>query len=124
MSNGSLSYGVHNVTPIHGTIWKNYKIFVTLQNGQEKVKVKATSLVHNFSLLANCWNHDRRSMSNGSMSYGVHEVTPIHDTMWENSKFLWPCKKAKKKRLRSKQQGLCITSSSQLTDETMIEGQS
>ena len=50
-----MSYGVHKVTPVHGTIWKNYLTFVTLQNGQEKVKVKTTSLVHNFdSILANC----------------------------------------------------------------------
>ena len=28
-------------------------MFVTLQNGKENVKVKTTSLVHNFSILAN-----------------------------------------------------------------------
>ena len=49
-----MSYGVHKVTPIHSTIWTFFKIFVNLQNGQEKVKVKTTSLVHNFSILANC----------------------------------------------------------------------
>ena len=41
----------------------------------------------------------------------------------KNSKFLWPCKKVKK-RSRSKQQVLCTTSSSQLTVEMMIKGQS
>ena len=38
MSNGSMSYGFHNVTPIYGTKWKNYKFFVTLQKGQENEK--------------------------------------------------------------------------------------
>ena len=47
--------------------WKNDKIFVTLQ------KVKTTSLVDNFSILVNCWNHDQRSMSKGSISFGVHK---------------------------------------------------
>ena len=79
------------------------KSFVTLQKGQEKVKVKTTGLVHNVIILANCWNHDQMSMSNGSISYGVHKVTPIHCTMWE--KFL------------------CTTSASQLTVEIMIDGQ-
>ena len=67
-----------------------------------KDKVKTTALVHNFIILANCWNHDQRSMWNGSMSYGVHKVTPppfmwpyIVECVWENSKFLWPCKKVK-----------------------------
>ena len=32
-----------------------FKVFVTLQKGQEKVKVKTTGLVHNFIILANCW---------------------------------------------------------------------
>ena len=68
-------------------MWENSKFSVTLQNGQEKVKVKTTSPVHNFIILANCWNHNRWSMSNGSMSCGVHKVTPVHGTMWENSKF-------------------------------------
>ena len=49
-----MSYSVHKVTPIHGTMWKNYKFFVNLQNGHKKVKVKRTSLVHNFIILANC----------------------------------------------------------------------
>ena len=52
MSNGS----VHKVTPVHGTISKKYKIFMTLQNGQERVKVKATSHVHKLSILANSLN--------------------------------------------------------------------
>ena len=63
---------------------KIQSFFVTLQNGQEKVKVKTTSLVHNFIILTNGWNHDRRSMSNGSMSYCVHKVIPIllfHDNV-------------------------------------------
>ena len=59
-------------------------------------------------------------MSNGSMSYGVHKVTPVHGTMCE--KCLAFVNLAK--RSRSKQQVLCTTSSSQLTVETMIEGQS
>ena len=56
-------------------MWENkfFVTFVTLQNGQEKVKVNTTGIVHNFIILANCWNHDRRSKSNGSMSYGVHK---------------------------------------------------
>ena len=66
MPNGSMSYGVQKVTPVHGTIWKNYKFVETLQNGQEKVKT--TSLVHNFSILPNCWNHDQRSKSHSSVS--------------------------------------------------------
>ena len=65
---------------------------VTLQKGQETVKIKTTGLVHNFIILANCWNHDRRPMSNGSMSYGVHKVNPLH-----NKKFSWPCEKVKVK---------------------------
>ena len=31
-----MCYGVHEVTPVHSAIWKN-TIFVTLQNGLEKV---------------------------------------------------------------------------------------
>ena len=70
-----MSYGVHKVTPLQiVTMWR--KFFVTLQKGQRKVKVKTTGLVHNFIILANCWNHERMSMSNGSMSYGVHKVAP------------------------------------------------
>ena len=68
--------------PIFGAMWENSKFFVTLQKGQEKVMVKTTDLVHNFFILANCWNHDQMSMSNGSMSYGVHKVTPVHGTIW------------------------------------------
>ena len=49
-----MSYGVHKVTPVIGTMWENYKFFVTLQKGQEKVMVKTTGLVHNFIILANC----------------------------------------------------------------------
>ena len=41
---------------------------VTLQKGQRKVKT--IGLV----ILANCWNHDRSSLSTGLMSYGVHTV--------------------------------------------------
>ena len=66
-------------------LWHNKKNnFVTLQKGQRKVKVKTIGLVHNFIILANCLNHDRRSMSNGSMSYGIHKVSPIHGTTWKN----------------------------------------
>ena len=39
----------------------------------KKVKVKTTGLVHNVIIPTNCWNHDWRSKSNGSMSYGVHK---------------------------------------------------
>ena len=53
MSNGSLSYGVHKGTHVHGTRWNNYKIFGTLQNVQEQVKVKTTGIVHNFIIPAN-----------------------------------------------------------------------
>ena len=45
-----MSYGVHEVTPLHCTMWENSKFFVTLQKGQEKVKT--TGLVHNFIILA------------------------------------------------------------------------
>ena len=52
---------------------------MTLQKCQEKVKIKTTGLVRNFIIPANCWNHDWRSKSNGSMSYGVHEkVSDAH----------------------------------------------
>ena len=54
--------------------------FVALKKGQEKVKI--TGIVHNFIILANCWNHDGRSMR-----YGVHKVHTVHGTMWENYKF-------------------------------------
>ena len=94
---------------------------VTLQKRQGKVKVKTTNLMHNFIIPANCWNHDWRSKSNGSMGYRVHKVTPVHGTMCKNSKFSWPGNKVKK-RSKAKQQLLCATSSSKLTVETMIEG--
>ena len=66
-----MSYGVHKVSPVHGTMCE--EVFVTLQKGQEKVKVKTTGLVHNFIIPANFWNHDWRSKWNGLMSYGVHK---------------------------------------------------
>ena len=49
----------------------------------KKFNVKTTGLVHNFIILANCWNHDRKSMWNRSMTCGVHKVTPVHCTLWE-----------------------------------------
>ena len=30
-----MRYGIHNVTPVHGTMLENLSFFVTLQNGQE-----------------------------------------------------------------------------------------
>ena len=42
MANGSMSYDVHKVTPVHGTM--DNKLFVTLQKGQENIKVKTTGL--------------------------------------------------------------------------------
>ena len=41
--------------PVHGTMWEIYKVFVTLQKGQEKIKVKISSPMHKFIILANCW---------------------------------------------------------------------
>ena len=141
--------------------------------------------MHNYIIIANCWNHDRRSMSNASMSYGVHKLTPhswynvrkslsFHDLAKRTRKvkgqnnsycaqlhhpsyLLKPWLKVKVKQFNelwgpqsdprsrynvrkiisfrdltkksrkgqfTKQQVLCTTSSSQLTIETMIEGQS
>ena len=91
---------------------------MTLQKGQRKIKVKTIGIVHNFIILANCWNHDRRSMWNSSMSYGVHKVTPVHGTS-----FLCPCKKVKKSQGQNNRffvHNFIIL----LTVETMFEGQS
>ena len=55
-------------------MWKKIQMSITLQTGQEKVKVKTTGLVHDIIILDNCCNHDQWSMS---MSYDVHKVTPI-----------------------------------------------
>ena len=77
----SMSFNVHKVTPIHGTMWEKSK-FCDLAKFQEKVKVKTTGLVHNFIIPANCWNHDWWSKSNGSMKYGVQKVN-VHGTMCE-----------------------------------------
>ena len=49
-----MSYGVHKVTPVHGTMCETFQVSVTLQKGQEKVKVKTTGLVHNFIIPAKC----------------------------------------------------------------------
>ena len=98
MSNGSPSYGVHNVTHFHGKMWEN-SVFCDLakrsRKGQDQNNRSCAQLHH--IIPVNCWNHDRRSMSNGSMSYGVHKVTPVHGTIWVNSSVLWPCKKVKVK---------------------------
>ena len=61
-------------------------------------------------------------MSNGSISYGVHKVTPVHGAMCKFSVFV--TLQNGQKMSWSKQQVLCTTLSSQLTVETMIEGQS
>ena len=90
------------------------KVFVTLQKGHGRVNVKATGLVHNFIILAKCWNHDWKSKSNGSMryhGYRVHKVNLFMIQCAKNSKFMWPFKYVKE-RSRSKQQVLCATSSS------------
>ena len=42
---------------------------------------------------------------NGSMNYGVHKVTPVQGTMWENSNFFVTLIKGKK----NGQQDLCTT---------------
>ena len=47
-------HGVHKVTSVHGTMCEKFKVFVTLQKGKEKVKVKTTGLVRNFIIPANC----------------------------------------------------------------------
>ena len=70
---------------------------MTFKKGQEKVKVKTTGLAHNFIIIANSWNNDQRSMSNGSMNYGVYIVTPINGTMWENSKLFVTLQKGQEK---------------------------
>ena len=54
-----MSYGVHKVTPVHGTMWTKSKFIVTLQKGPEQIKVKTTGLMHNFIILA---NHGRMSI--------------------------------------------------------------
>ena len=74
-SNGSMSYGVHKVTPMHGTdnVRKIYKFSWHCKKVKGNFKIKTTGLEHNFTVPANCWNHHRRSKSNGSMSYGVHK---------------------------------------------------
>ena len=46
-----MSYGIHKVTSVHGTMRK--KLFVNFQKGQKKIKVKTTGLVHNFIILGN-----------------------------------------------------------------------
>ena len=93
---------------------RKIKVFMTLQIGQERVKVKTTGIVHNFIILSNYWNHDQRSKSNGSMSYGSITKWPAFMVQCAKKyKFLWPCKKIKKGS-RSKQQVLCTTSSSYL----------
>ena len=72
-SNGSISYSVHKVTRFMVQCAKHYKNLCDHAKGQEKIKT--TILVHNFIIPANCWNHDRRSMLNGLISYSVHKVT-------------------------------------------------
>ena len=71
---------------VHGTMWK---IFTALwKNGQGEVKT--ICFVYNcifLAILANCWNHGRRSMSYSSMSYGVHKVaisslSPLSQLFW------------------------------------------
>ena len=47
--------------------------YCDLSKHGRNVKVKAIGIVHNYIMLANCWNHDQMSMSNVSMSYGVHK---------------------------------------------------
>ena len=44
---------------VHDTMGEKFKVFVTLQKGQENVMVKTTHLVHNFIIPANCGNHDQ-----------------------------------------------------------------
>ena len=66
--------------------WNKSEYFGTLQKGQRKVMVKTIGPVHNYNILANCWSHDWRSMSNSLVSYGVHKVILIYDTMWKISK--------------------------------------
>ena len=73
LSNG---YDVHKLTSVHGQMW----IFFNLLWSWKKWSTQQVII------LANCWSHDRRSMSNSSRSYGVHKVTSVHGTMWENSK--------------------------------------
>ena len=51
MSNGSMSYGVHKVTPVHGTMWEKAKFFCDLAKNVVK---RSTGLVHNLIILANC----------------------------------------------------------------------
>ena len=69
MSNGWMSYGVS----VHGTMWTNSKFLWPCKKVKE-VKVRTLDLVHNYIILANCWNHDRRSMLNG----WIHKVAPSH----------------------------------------------
>ena len=50
------------------------------EKGQEKVKVKTTGIVCDFIIPANCWNHDWRSKSNGSMSLIWGPQKSVSDT--------------------------------------------
>ena len=51
-----MSYGVHKVPPVNGTMWEEQiQSFCDLEKGQEKGKGKKTIIP------ANCWNHDWRS---------------------------------------------------------------
>ena len=79
-----MSYAVHKV---HGSMWNFLKVFVALQKGEEKVKT--TGLVHNFIILANCLNHDQRSMSNGSMSYAWCPQKSVSDAQTDGHTDGW-----------------------------------
>ena len=74
MLKGSMSYGVHKVTPVHVTMWANSKL-CDLAKGKKCQSQNNRSCAQLFTI-AKCWNHDRRSMSNGSRSYGAHKISP------------------------------------------------
>ena len=75
-------------TPIHDTMWnKFYKFLWRCKKVKKWSWSKQQVLCTTSSSYLTVEIHDPRSMSNGSMSNGVHKVAPIHGTMWDHSKF-------------------------------------
>ena len=105
--------------PIHGTMCKILSFLWPCKNVKERSKQQILCTTSSSKLTVETMIKDQCQT--------VQWVTvstkwpPIHGTMCKILSFLWPCKNVKE---RSKQQILCATSSSQLTVETMIEGES
>ena len=74
---GTMSYGVHKVTPIHGTMWTNLYVTDKISN------VQTTGLLHNYIILAitvKTMIEFQCQMIEGVIN-GVYKVIPIHGTM-------------------------------------------